>query len=62
MIPIAFNAIKEAFNEKDLNENVMKNGTIGWSGTAFELMKKTLDTERKEQMNLVNLNMFYEIT
>jgi hypothetical protein len=36
---------------------------IGWSGTAFESMKKTFDTERKFQMNLVNPKYkFYEIT
>ena len=55
-VTIAFNAIKEAFyNEKDLNENVMKEWYDWLERYSIRINEeKLLDTERKEQMNLVN--------
>ena len=52
----AFNTIKDAFyNEKDLNEAILKNWYDWLKNYSIRINEETLsDTERKEQMNTVN--------
>ncbi|MDI1305249.1 MAG: YdiU family protein [bacterium] len=52
----AFNKIKDAFyNEKDLNETILKDWHDWFENYSIRINEETLlDTERKEQMNRVN--------
>ncbi|MFV8325576.1 protein adenylyltransferase SelO [Flavobacterium sp. ZS1P14] len=53
---IAFNRIKEAFyNEKDLNETILKDWYDWFENYSIRINQETLlDSERKEKMNAVN--------
>lgn len=52
----AFNSIKDAFyNEKDLNETILKDWHIWFENYTIRINEETLtDSERKEQMNSMN--------